>query len=449
MPISSDTVDAVIDLTGHTPDRSLQSEGKFQKQRKKIIDDAIDAILNDRAVSDLADATSITVRIVLDEPSFTYNREKGNARTVFVGNPKYNVGDRIPKPPGGGGKGNGVGAAGLGEKAQDDYTFDLTNADIERHLFDKLRLPDMARKQLTMISDTTFVKAGLRTEGQAAMMSLQRTMRNSIARRTALKRPSEEDIEALETQIKEFTFRGLDTSALAEELAHLNRRREFVPFVDTRDRRFYRINEEEERISQAVIFNLMDVSGSMSELQKRLAKQFFWLLRRFLSSRPEYQHVDVVWIRHTDTAQEVDEQKFFKDRETGGTVVSSALEKMLEVVHKRYPKHLWNFYCCQATDGDTWTNSKGEDDAITSATLIAEQVLPLFQYYAYIECWPRAPTGNKKQGNITTTLWESYGQLVGPRTNFQMKRVWEPNQIYPVFANLFQDRRTERRRKHA
>lgn len=447
MVASLESVDAVIDLTQHQPGSSLESDFKLQRRLKKVIDAALQEIWNGRNATDLADASAITIRVTLDEPSFAYDFSKGNRRTVFIGNPRYNVGDRIPKPAGGGGQGGGGGVAGLGEKAEDEYEFILDKDEIERRLFDHLKLPDMTRKQLTMITDTSYVRGGLRTEGQAAMLSLQRTMRNSLARRQALRRPSQDELDEVLALIHEQEGNGLDVEALKEMLAHLERRREFVPFVDTRDRRYHRVNEEEERISQAVIFNLMDVSGSMSELQKRLAKQFFWLLRRFLKSRAEYKHIDLVFIRHTDTAQEVTEEKFFKDRETGGTVVSSALEKMLEIVHTRYPKHLWNFYCCQATDGDTWMNHKGEDDATTSATIILEQVLPMFQYYAYIETWPEAPTGGKKRAEITTRLWEAYGQLIGPQRNFQMKRVWEPGQIYPVFAQLFQDKSSSVRRK--
>lgn len=441
------TADTVIDMAHRRFGTSLESEARFQRRLKRARQEALEQIWNDRNESDLADASNITVRVTLDEPSFAYDPTKGNRRTVFIGNPRYNVGDRIPKPPGGGGQGSGGGVAGLGEKSQDEYEFELTADDVERHLFENLGLPDMARKQLTMITDTSFVRGGLRPEGQAAMLSLQRTMRLSLARRRALKRPSQDELDELLALIHQREEEGLDVQALKEELAHLERRREFVPFVDPGDRRYYRVNEEEERISQAVIFNLMDVSGSMSELQKRLAKQFFWLLRRFLKSRPEYRHVEVVRIRHTDTAQEVDEHTFFHDRETGGTVVSSALEKMLEIVHKRYPKHLWNFYCCQATDGDTWMNHKGDDDATTSATIILEDILPMFQYYAYIETWPSAPASNKKRGEVTTRLWEAYDGLVGVQRNFRMQRVWEPKQIYPVFAQLFQDRSTTVRRK--
>ena len=130
--------------------------------------------------------------------------------------------------------------------------------------------------------------------------------------------------------------------------------------------------------TQAVMFCLMDVSGSMTEAMKDLAKRFFLLLHVFLMRR--YQHVDVVFIRHTCTAEEVDEETFFHSRETGGTMVSTALEKMLEIARARYPTDRWNIYAAQASDGDNYGADSGR-----CVELLGGEVLPLCQYFAYIE----------------------------------------------------------------
>jgi uncharacterized sporulation protein YeaH/YhbH (DUF444 family) len=101
------------------------------------------------------------------------------------------------------------------------------------------------------------------------------------------------------------------------------------------------------------MFCLMDVSGSMGEREKDLAKRFFMLLHLFLKRR--YERLDIVFIRHTHDAQEVDEHTFFYSRQSGGTIVSTALEEMKKIVHDRYATGEWNIYAAQASDGYTQT----------------------------------------------------------------------------------------------
>ena len=115
--------------------------------------------------------------------------------------------------------------------------------------------------------------------------------------------------------------------------------------------RFNAFTEQPVPTSQAVMFCLMDVSGSMGEREKDLAKRFYMLLHLFLKRR--YEKVDIVFIRHTHDAQEVDEQEFFYSRQSGGTIVSTALDKMLEIQKERYATADWNIYAAQASDGYT------------------------------------------------------------------------------------------------
>ena len=166
--------------------------------------------------------------------------------------------------------------------------------------------------------------------------------------------------------------------ALKDEIDRLNAKRKWVAFIDPIDVRFNSFTEQPVPTSKAVMFCLMDVSGSMGEREKDLAKRFYMLLHLFLKRR--YEKVDVVFIRHTHDAQEVDEQEFFYSRQSGGTIVSTALDKMLEIQKARYATADWNIYAAQASDGYTQSG-----DARHCVEMLNGEVMPLCQYYAYIE----------------------------------------------------------------
>jgi uncharacterized sporulation protein YeaH/YhbH (DUF444 family) len=177
----------------------------------------------------------------------------------------------------------------------------------------------------------------------------------------------------------------------------------------------------------------MDVSASMDEAMKDLAKRFFMLLHLFLQRR--YEHVEIVFIRHTHHAQEVDEETFFYSRETGGTVVSSAFEEMMRVVKARYPTRDWNIYVAQASDGDDIPS-----DVPRCLELLRETVLPISQYMAYVEISRQGPPLGL---GGDSDLWSGYSHLLGERPNFAMRSVREPRDIYPVFRGLFSKERVE------
>jgi uncharacterized protein len=212
----------------------------------------------------------------------------------------------------------------------------------------------------------------------------------------------------------------LEEERLRKEIAELRKKIESVPFIDTFDLRYKNYERRPEPSSQAVMFCLMDVSGSMDQATKDMAKRFYILLYLFLSRT--YKNVDVVYIRHHTQAKEVDEQEFFYSQETGGTIVSSALKLMNEVVEERYDPAQWNIYAAQASDGDNWA-----DDSPLCHELLAKQLLPMVRYYSYIEITRRAHQ----------TLWREYEDLQAKFENFAMQHIREPDDIYPVFRELF------------
>ena len=149
------------------------------------------------------------------------------------------------------------------------------------------------------------------------------------------------------------------------------------------------------------------------------------LLHLFLSRH--YTAVDVVFIRHTTEAQEVDEETFFRDTETGGTVISTALEEMQRIVKERYPVDDWNIYAAQASDGHNF-----DDDMERCLELLNNDLLPLCQYFAYIEVAPE-----DGMPSMQSVAWSGYTEVAAANPHFAMKRVTNPGEIYPVFRELF------------
>ena len=164
----------------------------------------------------------------------------------------------------------------------------------------------------------------------------------------------------------------------------------------------------------------MDVSGSMDEPKKEIAKRFFILLYLFLTKN--YKKIELVFIRHHTSAKEVSEEDFFYSRETGGTVVSSALELLTTLIDARYNPQAWNIYVAQASDGDNWNA-----DSPFCLELLRDKIMPLLQYFAYIEIMPRHHQ----------SLWEAYQQVQAAYPNFAMENIDKIADIYPVFRALF------------
>ena len=165
---------------------------------------------------------------------------------------------------------------------------------------------------------------------------------------------------------------------LLAEIEALKAKAKRIPFIDPIDIRYRRFDTVQKPIAQAVMFCLMDVSGSMTEHMKDLAKRFYMLLYVFLNRR--YRHVEIVFIRHTDRAEEVDEETFFHDPASGGTMVSSALQAMSDIVRSRFRPADWNIYAAQASDGDNSIADSATDRAAADGN-----ILPVRQFFAYLE----------------------------------------------------------------
>jgi uncharacterized sporulation protein YeaH/YhbH (DUF444 family) len=389
---------------------------RFRAQIRKAVADAIDG----RSVTDIDSGEKITIPAKdLSEPFF-HHGPGGRREIVHPGNRDFLTGDRIPRPKGGGGQGTRASNQGEG---LDDFVFELSRDEFLEFFFEDLELPDLVKTRLAKEASFKNVPAGFSKDGVPPNLHVIRSLREAHARRIALTAAKRRRLKELEAELQARLQAGASEEDLAElrqEIERLQAKIQAVPFLDTLDLRYRNRVQVPKPTTQAVMFCLMDVSGSMDQYKKSLAKRFFLLLYLFLSRN--YEHTDVVFIRHHTVAKEVDEEEFFYSRETGGTVVSSALELMIEIMRARYPYQDWNLYAAQASDGDNWPEDSGN-----CGRLLDEHILPYLQYYAYIEIDNEYPLG----------LWQEYEKLARRWPNFAMQAIREPADIYPVFRELF------------
>lgn len=413
----------VIDRRENGGNKSAVNKQRFIKRYREQIRQAVAKAVSGRKIMDIEQSGQVSIPVKdISEPIF-HHGQGGKREWIHPGNKKFVRGDSFDRQQqGAGGTGSRASDSGEGE---DDFVFTLSREDFLNFFFEDMALPDMAKRHLAKIAEVRKVRAGFSIDGTPSNLSVLRTMRSSLGRRIALSGPYQRRLQALEQQYSEvleeegpYTARAQE---MMKEMRHLRACIDRVPFIEKLDLRYNNRVLKKRPQAQAVMFCLMDVSGSMDESRKDLAKRFFMLLYLFL--KRNYERIDVVFIRHHTVAKEVDEEDFFHSRESGGTVVSSALKLMVDVIHNRYPASQWNIYCAQASDGDNWAG-----DSELCGRLLRESILPLVQYYAYVEVASEEPQN----------LWEEYMTVKGAHENFAMQRIIGADEIYPVLHDLFQ-----------
>jgi hypothetical protein len=417
----------------HIIDRRLNPKGKSIGNRQRFIRRAraeiakvVQEASSRRNVADIAQGDRVVIPSHgLKEPMFRKGHSGGTRSHVLPGNKEFVPGDKLPRPPSGGGRGGREGSPDGG--GDDEFQFVLSRQEFVDLFLEDLELPELVKKQVKQSDSTALTRAGFSVSGSPSNLNIVRTMRNSLSRRIALKRPRSDDIRRLREEIERLADEPQSAKVveIEEQLKVLLRRSKAIPFIDPIDVRYNRFEAVPKPVTQAVMFCLMDVSGSMTESMKDLAKRFFMLLYLFLERR--YRHVDLVFIRHTHEAKEVDEQTFFYSTETGGTVVSTALEQMRQIVQSRYSPADWNIYAAQASDGD---NTAGDNER--TAGLLANTILPVCQYFAYLEVGEHDDRFGRE-----TALWRTYKLIAEADDALAMRRVRSRSDIYPVFRELF------------
>ncbi len=430
----------IIDRRKNGKGKSLENRQKFLKRIRHSIKKALPDIINNRKLKDV-DSSGGIIHVPqknIKEPSFRHG-EGGTRESIRPGNKEFNPGDRFKKPRQGEGPGGRKGSnEGSGE---DDFNIEISREEFLDFLFEDLELPDMIKKE---VKTEKWHNAGFTTSGSPAKLDTERSLRNSFARRIGQKAPYKKRIREAEARIVEIDAllvasmlgqKDYDENAnavlraekaeLEKKIAGWKAKSENVPFLDPLDLRYRSSVQETVKSSHAVMFCVMDNSGSMGEREKLLSRKFFILLYLFLERK--YEKVDIRFIYHTTEAKEVDEETFFTTRESGGTVISSALELINTITKTDYSSGTSNLYVCQASDGDNWNGDNG-----TCYELLVDDIMPKVQYYAYLQIDPEGSV------NHVSDIWASYESVAKEFSNFQMTRVQEDGEIYSVFRQLFE-----------
>lgn len=430
----------IIDRRKNPKARSLSNRQRFVDRAKKAIRESAKKALGSRKMTDYGDANVSVPTDGVDEPRFRHDSDVGEYDYVLPGNMEYIVGDEIrkpPKQPGGGG-----GAGGDGGDGEDDFEFNLSYDEYLDVLFDDLELPDLIKQ--TEKNAVAFVnrRAGHTNTGMPSNLNVERTAVAGIARRMALRAPKYKRIHELEEELENIA-RDEDTedylAGIEEEIRSLRAKAKAVGFLDDVDLRYNNFVKQPRPITQAVMFCVMDVSYSMGEREKIIAKKFFILLHLFLLRR--YKDIEVVFVRHHDKASECDEETFFTDRSGGGTVVSSAYEKVKEIIVDRYNPDDWNIYLAQASDGDNF-----DHDNARVTQLLSEDLLPVVQHFTYIQIEDEhrrdmmasfMTGGMGGMGDSSSSLWQTIAALALKFANISCAQISNEREVIKVFRNLF------------
>ena len=412
-------------------DRRLQGKNKsainrerFLRRYKSQIKDAVGRAIKGRSITDIENGEKVSIPVKdVNEPNFGH-AHGGVWETINPGNKEYQKGDQFSRPRGGGGSGRGK-AGNSEQPAEDDFIFELSREEFMNYFFEDLELPNMVKTQLTATTEFKNQRAGYNMSGTPSNIHVLRSLRGALGRRIAVGGTSRKSLLQAERELEALLLDdvALDDARVIELkrlIHHLHTRLLAIPFIDPFDLRYSNRIKVPKPMTQAVMFCIMDVSGSMDESRKDTAKRFFILLYLFL--KRAYDKIDVVFIRHHTAAAEVDEDDFFHSRESGGTVVSSALQLLAKVMSERFGSGEWNSYVAQASDGDNWDN-----DSVLCKQLLINTIMPRVQYYTYVEITDGPPQN----------LWEQYSEVTSHHQNFAMQKIVTPADIYPVFRELF------------
>ncbi|MFB9887507.1 YeaH/YhbH family protein [Balneatrix alpica] len=418
----------IIDRRLNGKNKSTVNRQRFLRRYRKHIKEAVADAINSRSITDVDSGTDITIpRRDISEPTF-HHGQGGVEDRVFPGNREFITGDEIQRPGGGGGGGSGQGQASNSGEGEDEFTFHINRDEFLEFIFEDLELPNLVKKHLKESQSFEYRNAGFTNDGMPEKLHVVRTLKSAYARRVALSGKERRQIRELKAAKEQILANPPLTAALQarvqeldEEIEALKKHIKRLPFIDTIDLRYRNMVKVPLPSSKAVMFCIMDVSGSMTRETKDIAKRFFMLL--FLFLQRNYKAVDVVFVRHHTRAKEVDEEEFFYSRETGGTIVSSALELCRDIVQDRYSPADWNIYMAQASDGDNW-----DGDSANCRKILVKDLIPAVQYFSYVEI-----TTNPHQN-----LWHEYERVQQEFPDyFAMQRIESPADIYPVFRELF------------
>jgi len=369
-------------------DRSASDRSRHKEKIKRAIKEGVYNIVSNESIigKDGKKKIKIPVRGI-KEYRFVYGKNEkkvGSAPGKNINKGQVIGEGKKKRKPGSGKPGN--------QRGEEFYEVEITLQELSEYLFDNLNLPDLEKKKFKTLLSDGFKRKGYRKKGIRPRLSKKETLKNKLKRKKASSRDNPDFDE------ENFSFHESDL-------------------------KYKHIDKKQKENSNAVIFFMMDTSGSMTKNKKFKARSFFFLLYHFLRSK--YENIEIVFISHSVDAKEVSEDNFFKEGSSGGTIISSALEKCLDIVEKRYHTDSWNIYSFHCSDGDNWPS---DNDKAVNLSLRLSQIC---QLYCYVQI---AATGDE-------TFW-STGGMAGVyekvrNSKFKIVHIEKPEDVWSEFKRIF------------
>ena len=411
-----------IDRRQQVSKRNTVNRQRFMRRCTDQIKKAVSNAIHKRSITNIAQGEQIVISSKdLDEPEFQRTND-GYKDQILPGNKTFITGDRIKRPESD--QKSGESEASNEGSDEDQFIFELSRDEFLEIYFADLELPDLIKKELSQIQTLKTIRKGVTNSGTPTNMNIIRSLKHASGRRIALTAPYKRELRNAEHELTLLNNMEcpdpIEVKKLTNLIQDLKQKISKIPFIDNIDIKYNNKIRLPSPSTQAVMFCLMDVSGSMDEAKKDIAKRFFILLYLFLTKN--YEKIELVFIRHHTSAKIVTENDFFYSRETGGTVVSSALDLLKKTIEEKYPPAAWNIYVAQASDGDNWNA-----DSPYCLELVRDHIMPYVQYFSYIEIMPRHHQ----------SLWDVYQQIHQTDPRFAMANIDNVSEIYPIFHELF------------
>lgn len=427
-------------------DRRKTGRGKSLPNRQRLLRRIKDAIRQSKpkdidaggvkgATNGSGPANPVSVtRDCLHEPTLHYDGNSGEYDVVLIGNDVWERGDEFPMEGGGGGRGNGAGQGG-GDDTEDDFVVNVSREEFFNVFFEDCELPDLQETNAKELPETMPKHAGFQKEGNPAQLSVIRSYKNALPRRRALSADSRAELEELEEKIKQYedgTHPQCASLAKAEietiiiqlmaRCEELRAKIAGVPFFEKLDLRYTKKEKVLVKSADAVFCMIMDISGSMDEDKKRIARKFFSLQYAFIKKK--YPNTDLVFVAHTDKPYEMTEEEFFTTRVSGGTTVSPAYEMMHDIIKARYDANQTNIYLSQASDGDNWDTDNGN----IIPTLEESGLLSKLRHMSYAHVGPEGWSNG---------LWTALESVANTSKKLSMVKIYDDSDVFDSFRKIY------------
>jgi uncharacterized sporulation protein YeaH/YhbH (DUF444 family) len=431
-------------------DRRKAGRGKSSPNRQKLIRRVKSFIkvaqpqnIGTGGISGNGGVGSSPVRVAnsaLEEPWFAYAND-GENTSIIIGNTEYDRGDEIDIPE----DEDGSPGGGPGDKGEDDFVVNVARDEFLDLFFEDCELPNLTNEKYTDKLDNKFQHAGFSTSGNPSQLSIIRTYKQALARRKALSAPHKKEVADLELELealqKQFPTPTISARVIeiVERLEVLRKKLIIIEGFDRSDLRYRNKEAKPLHTVEAVLIMLMDISGSMDENKKTIARRWFALLYAFIKRR--YSSCELVFIAHTDEVFEMSENDFFSTRINGGTTVSPALKMINQIIKERYDPNQTNIYVSHASDGDNW----GNDNQVVIEEMAGDgRLTNKIQMFNYVEVgkpnsWMVGLFGQRASSS-NSGLWEAYdtARVRNPNPNKISLAILETaDDCFPVFKKVF------------